>query len=506
MPSTSWAGWTTSTASRTHSNPTAVRSTTVSGTFLGQPLSGVTDDPDQFKTDLIGQVVHVNFTTSSALDPGGAIQKAIREGIFNHLSSADAFTKVTARDSLNALASSWLMGSVIASGNSELQPYPSPCTLVGVNVANDVLSLDYITPEKTFVYRASGRLAGGACARPFGEHRAHRRPDAGEPVLRPHAGVPEPALRKGRHEPRRRRRPQRGRVQPLRRAEGRIVPLRDGRHDLLSRSAERFRARRGPGRRREHGRLRPGPGRRVRPGDGAPRDGLPRGGQRSHLRLAGARFRHLQPVVLLASGADVPEPLLHAHRKAEHRSLGRLGVQEFESDAARAHGHDLRAPERAEGLLEILRALLRLPAVLRASYLRPGQRRRLRRPEDRLPGARRNPEICLRCRSSTHTSWTIRPAASATSLRRTSATASRSSAPWSRVSSPVRNGSRRCSSSSTTSTAGSTTTSRRSRRSRSLPRCSRPPVCASRASWSRRGSRAAVSSGRTPCTSTTPPS
>ena len=52
------------------------------------------------------------------------------------------------------MASSWLMGSVIASGNSELQPYPSPCTLVGVNVDNDVLSLDYITPEKTFVYEA----------------------------------------------------------------------------------------------------------------------------------------------------------------------------------------------------------------------------------------------------------------------------------------------------------------------------------------------------------------
>ncbi len=50
------------------------------------------------------------------------------------------------------MASSWLMGSVIASGNTELQPYPSPCTLVGVSVDNDVLSLDYITPEKTFVY------------------------------------------------------------------------------------------------------------------------------------------------------------------------------------------------------------------------------------------------------------------------------------------------------------------------------------------------------------------
>ena len=33
----------------------------MSGTFLGQPLSGVTDDPDRFRTDLIGQVLHVTF-------------------------------------------------------------------------------------------------------------------------------------------------------------------------------------------------------------------------------------------------------------------------------------------------------------------------------------------------------------------------------------------------------------------------------------------------------------
>jgi phospholipase C len=127
---------------------------TVAGTFLGQPVTGVTADPAQFKTDLISKVVDVVFTTSSALDPGGAIQKRIREGIYNHLSDADAITKVTLRDSINATASSWLMGGVIASGDTELAPYPNPCTLNGVSVANDVLTLNYITPEKTFVYEA----------------------------------------------------------------------------------------------------------------------------------------------------------------------------------------------------------------------------------------------------------------------------------------------------------------------------------------------------------------
>jgi len=125
----------------------------VSGTFLGQPLNDVTDDPARYRTDLIGKVVDVVFTTSSALDPGGAIQKAIREGIFNHLSEPDSITKVTLRDSINATFSSWLMGSVIASGNPELQPYPNPCTLVAVNVNNDVLILNYISPEKSFVYQ-----------------------------------------------------------------------------------------------------------------------------------------------------------------------------------------------------------------------------------------------------------------------------------------------------------------------------------------------------------------
>ena len=127
---------------------------TVSGTFLGQPVTGTTADPSQFRTDLIGQVVDVVFTTASSLDPGGAIQKRIREGIFNHLSDADAITKVTLRDSLNATASSWLLGEVIASGASELLPYPNPCTLQAVSVVNDVVTLNYISPEKTFVYQA----------------------------------------------------------------------------------------------------------------------------------------------------------------------------------------------------------------------------------------------------------------------------------------------------------------------------------------------------------------
>lgn len=126
----------------------------VTGTFLGQPLSGATGNPDDFKSGLIDQVVHVVFTTASTTDPGGIIQKALREGIFNHLSSRDTLTKVTPRESINAQVSSWLMGGVIASGNSELIPYPNPGWLVGASVNNDVLTLNYVGPEKSFVYQA----------------------------------------------------------------------------------------------------------------------------------------------------------------------------------------------------------------------------------------------------------------------------------------------------------------------------------------------------------------
>ncbi|HEY4089430.1 MAG TPA: alkaline phosphatase family protein [Bryobacteraceae bacterium] len=125
----------------------------VSGTFLGQPVSGETTDPAQFKTDLIGKVLDVAFTTAHATDPGGAIQKRLREGIFGRLSSADSITKVTLRESINATASSWLMGSVIASGNPELVPYPYPCVLRNLQVSNDNVFLDYATPAMSFQYQ-----------------------------------------------------------------------------------------------------------------------------------------------------------------------------------------------------------------------------------------------------------------------------------------------------------------------------------------------------------------
>ena len=125
----------------------------IGGTFLGQPLSGETLDPDGFRTNLMGQVVHVVFNTGSSFDPGGAIQKRIREGIYNAFAPAKDSTKVVLRDSVNAQITSWLMGHVIASGNPELVPYPYPCTVQNVSVSNDVATLNYLTPTMSFDYQ-----------------------------------------------------------------------------------------------------------------------------------------------------------------------------------------------------------------------------------------------------------------------------------------------------------------------------------------------------------------
>ena len=132
-------------------SPTNLLQYKVSGTFLGQPLNDLTTNPDRYKTDLIGQVVHVNFTTKDTLDPGGLIQRRLREGIFNGLSGKNPITKTTPRESINAQVSSFLMGGVIASGNPELVAYPNPCRLLDVDVSNDVLTLNYLGPEKSFV-------------------------------------------------------------------------------------------------------------------------------------------------------------------------------------------------------------------------------------------------------------------------------------------------------------------------------------------------------------------
>jgi phospholipase C len=133
-------------------NPPAPIVYKVSGTFLGQPIDQITIDPSRFKTDLVEKVVKVQFNTGSTFDPGAHIRWAIRDKIFSTLSNtnSDLWSRVTTRDSINAQATSFLIGHVIASGNSELVPYPYPSELTNAVVQNGALSLAFNYPQMRF--------------------------------------------------------------------------------------------------------------------------------------------------------------------------------------------------------------------------------------------------------------------------------------------------------------------------------------------------------------------
>ena len=242
-------------------------------------------------------------TPSRHLDPG-RLHPSSTSGtaIFGTVSSQTPIrgTGSRIRDSINAAATSFLIGHVIASGNSELVPYPHPSDADRRSTSqNGVLTPRLRLPGEALPQRQP-RRTGRPRPTPgsVGEHRPHRRADAGEPLLRPHARLPQPAAREGRH----------GRhdVDGLKGDEFNLYNgrkcasfrARGRRHDLLAGTAERARDGGPADQRRQDGRLRPGPGRRVRPGDGAPRHGLPHGRQRADLRRAGARLRRRPPVVL----------------------------------------------------------------------------------------------------------------------------------------------------------------------------------------------------------------
>ena len=125
----------------------------VTGHFLGNPVNATTVDPTGFRSSLIGEALHVGITTSEATDLGGALQKSMREQLFDRISKPDPITRISMRDSLNATLNSWLLGGVIASGNAAPLPFPNPCRLVTSSLKDDMLTLNYIGPERSFVFQ-----------------------------------------------------------------------------------------------------------------------------------------------------------------------------------------------------------------------------------------------------------------------------------------------------------------------------------------------------------------
>ena len=134
----------------------------ITGTFMGNPIDVTTPGPDVFVSEqLIGQVLHVEFTTSEGSDLGGSLQRNIREALFDTLSKIDPITQISMRDSINAKVNSWLMGGVIASGSPAQLAFPNPCRLVAATVKDDNLTLNYIGPEKSFVYQTPPHWPAG---------------------------------------------------------------------------------------------------------------------------------------------------------------------------------------------------------------------------------------------------------------------------------------------------------------------------------------------------------
>ena len=62
--------------------------------------------------EYVEQVVKVTLVTSSRWDPGGRLRHDIRDTIFSKLTTPDAMSGLTTRDSINSMVTSWLLGGI----------------------------------------------------------------------------------------------------------------------------------------------------------------------------------------------------------------------------------------------------------------------------------------------------------------------------------------------------------------------------------------------------------
>ena len=124
------------------------------------------------------------------------------------LTTPDVISKITPRDGLNSTVTSWLLGGV---ADDELNTDENNAVIhdIGIENANpelgipeDTLVIGYTRPAQRLrpaappagrrrTPESGARLLAGHAR----EHRPHRRADDGEPVVRPHARLPEPAGR-----------------------------------------------------------------------------------------------------------------------------------------------------------------------------------------------------------------------------------------------------------------------------------------------------------------------
>lgn len=151
------------------------------GIFLGNPISGkigqgtggfasyddlvqsLIDQVYEFKLDVdisfsfFVDVVVLIIGSIAGLLGGGALVSyltfdELKKYIGDKLSGDVKNGFLGARDALNSMASSVLMGGVVNSGNTGPLAYPNPCRLTGLELNNDTLTLDYIGPQNNFQF------------------------------------------------------------------------------------------------------------------------------------------------------------------------------------------------------------------------------------------------------------------------------------------------------------------------------------------------------------------
>jgi phospholipase C len=116
------------------------------GTFLGQPVD--VTSPETLAKLFTEQVVKVHLNTTSKFDPGGIIRQGIRDQIFDTLAKKDPFTGRTTRDSINSLATSWLLGGV---GDDEHNTDGNNAVIDDIGFDGDDILISYTGARNVFV-------------------------------------------------------------------------------------------------------------------------------------------------------------------------------------------------------------------------------------------------------------------------------------------------------------------------------------------------------------------
>lgn len=116
-----------------------------SGTLLGQQVSQVSTATayDLFIDDLI----HVHLVSD-----GGEVQHLIRtqtrDHIFGQLTSKDSFSGLSPRDSVNSMATSWLLGGI---GDDDVDVDGHNTVLTDIQAVNEAILITYTGPHNVFV-------------------------------------------------------------------------------------------------------------------------------------------------------------------------------------------------------------------------------------------------------------------------------------------------------------------------------------------------------------------